>query len=282
MTAQSTPYKGIDAHQHFWRYHATEHAWITDEMQAIRKDFLPADLAPVLEQNGMNGCVAVQADQSERETDFLVTLATQHDFIKGVVGWVDLRADNIAGRLEHYKRYPVVKGFRHILQGEDPAFMLQPSFLRGIGRLREFGFTYDVLVYPHHLEAVLSLVQRFPEQPFVIDHLAKPLIKQNIIDDWSDAMRAIAQHPNVFCKVSGMVTEADWHNWKKEDLYPYLDVVTEAFGTNRLLYGSDWPVCLVAASYESMMEPVREYYASFTTEEQENIFGNNAIQFYHL
>jgi L-fuconolactonase len=272
----------IDAHQHFWRYHPTTHEWIGDEMSLIRKDFLPADLAPVLLENKVDGCIAVQADQSEKETGFLTTLAKENDFIKGVVGWIDLRADNISERLAFYKQETLVKGFRHILQGEAPAFMLQPDFLQGISLLKDFGFTYDVLIFPRHLEATLELVKKNPEQVFVIDHIAKPDIKKNVITDWSKGMKAIAQYPNVHCKISGMVSEADWQNWKEEDLYPYLDVVTKAFGTNRLLYGSDWPVCLVAASYEQVMAPVKKYFSAFTQTEQEKIFGRNAVDLYHL
>jgi L-fuconolactonase len=272
----------IDAHQHFWKYDPVVHGWISDEMSVIRKDFLPADLLPVLQQHHIDACVAVQADQSEKETDFLIALANDNAFIKGVVGWVDLQSENSKVRLAHYAQYPVVKGFRHILQGEDPSFMLQPRFLRGIAALKEFGFTYDILIYPKHLEASLQLVKQFPEQAFVIDHMAKPTIKDGLLDDWAKGMQALAQYPNVFCKISGMVTEADWKDWKKEQLFPYLDVITKAFGVKRLLYGSDWPVCLVAASYEQMLTPVREYFSAFSAEEQVMLFGNNAINFYHL
>ena len=272
----------IDSHQHFWKYNPIAHSWINDEMSVIRKDFLPDDLLPILQQNNMAGCVAVQADQSEKETDFLIDLAVQNTFIKAIVGWVDLRSENIRERLAHYQQYPVLKGFRHILQGEEPSFMLQPDFLRGINALKDFGFTYDILVFPKHLSAAIELVQKFPEQPFVIDHIAKPLIKEGSIDEWKKGIQAIAQFPNVYCKVSGMVTEADWQNWTKEDFIPYLDTVTESFGINRLMYGSDWPVCLVAASYEKMISIVQDYYSSFSTSEQQLIMGGNAARFYHL
>lgn len=272
----------IDAHQHFWKYHPDTHHWISDEMAVIRKDFLPADLAPVLKQHGVDGCIAVQADQSEAETDFLVSLANENDWIKGVVGWVDLCADNIRERLQYYCQFPVVKGFRHILQAEDPAFMLKPEFLRGIGALQEYGFAYDILVYPRHLPAVQQLVKQFPDQRFVIDHIAKPAISKGVMEEWVKNIQAIAIFPNLYCKVSGMVTEANWSCWKKEDLYPYLDMVTESFGADRLLYGSDWPVCLLAASYERMMEPVKEYYSNFSATEQAALFGGNAAAFYHV
>ncbi len=274
--------QAIDAHQHFWQYHPDKHSWISEDMALIRKDFLPADLEPLLEQNQVSGCIAVQADQTDSETDFLVALAQQHGFIKGVVGWVDLLAKNITEKLALYQSQNIIKGFRHILQGESPAFMLQPDFLRGIEQLQSFGFTYDILIYPQHLPAALQLVQQFPEQAFVIDHMAKPDIKNGLLEEWKTGMQALARYPNVQCKISGMVTEADWKNWKSKDLFPYLDVVTEAFGTNRLLYGSDWPVCLVAASYANMLSPVIEYYSRFTQTEQERIFAKNAIEFYHL
>ncbi len=274
--------QGIDAHQHFWQYHPDKHSWINEDMAVIRKDFLPADLEPLLTQHQISGCVAVQADQTNAETDFLVTLAQQHDFIKGVVGWVDLRANDIAEKLAQYQSQKIIKGFRHILQGEDPGFMLHPDFLRGISLLQSFGFTYDILIYPKHLPATLQLVQQFPKQAFVIDHIAKPDIKNGLLEEWKTGMQAMARYPNVYCKISGMVTEADWNTWQKQDLFPYLDVVTEAFGINRLLYGSDWPVCLVAASYANMMAPVKAYYSRFTIAEQERVFAKNAIEFYHL
>ncbi len=272
----------IDAHQHFWHYHPAKHEWIDDEMAAIRRDFLPEDLAPILEQNGIAGCVAVQADQTAAETDFLISLSQKHSFIRGVVGWVDLRAEDIYKQLSHYKSFNVLKGFRHVLQGEAPEFMLQPNFKNGIAQLKDFGFTYDLLLFPQHLKAALELVQENPQQAFVIDHIAKPLIKAGIIGDWEKDIKAIAKHENVYCKVSGMVTEADYKNWKKEGFTPYLDIVTEAFGTNRIMYGSDWPVCLVAATYEEMLSIVKNYYAGFSHTEQADIFGKNAIKFYNL
>lgn len=274
--------KRIDSHQHFWNYTPAVHEWINEEMQVIRKDFLPETLHPILIENGFEGSVAVQADQNEEETNFLIMLAGKNSFIKGVVGWVDLKANNILERLAHFYQFPIVKGFRHILQGEDPTFMLQPDFLHGIAALKNFEFTYDLLLYPRHLQNAIQLVKKNPEQMFVIDHLAKPNIKEGYINEWKKDMQTIAQFPNVFCKVSGMVTESDWNNWNKESLFPYLDVVTESFGVNRLLFGSDWPVCLVAASFEKMISPISEYYGGFTQENREAIFGENATQFYHL
>jgi L-fuconolactonase len=272
----------IDSHQHFWQYEPVKHSWIDDNMAVIRKDFLPADLAPLLQENNISGCIAVQADQTEAETDFLLSLLNENNFIKGIVGWVNLRAENIKERLAHYKQFKPIKGFRHILQGEDPSFMLQPDFIRGIAALKEFGFTYDILIFPQHLFAANELVKQFPEQKFVIDHIAKPYIKAGLIEDWKNDMEKIAQYENIYCKISGMVTEADYKLWKAADFTAYLDVVVEAFGTKRIMYGSDWPVCLVAASYNEMINIVKEYFASFSATEQEDVFGNNVAAFYNL
>lgn len=272
----------IDAHQHFWHYNAEKHSWIDDEMAVIRKDFLPQDLQPVYAENNVHGCVAVQADQTETETNFLIDLANQNTFIKGVVGWVDLRADNIEERLAYYKQYAIVKGFRLVLQGEEPAFMLQPNFLRGIAALKQFDFRYDILIFPKHLQAAIELVKQNPNQLFIIDHIAKPYIKAGLIDEWRKDMQAISQFENVYCKVSGMVTEADYKSWQPENFTPYLDTVVEAFGTKRILFGSDWPVCLVAASYNKMKAIVVNYFSGFSISEQSDFFSNNAQQFYKL
>ncbi len=272
----------IDTHQHFWKYDPVNYSWINDEMQVIRKDFLPGDLAVVLNENKVQGCVAVQADQTEEETDWLLQLAAKNDFIKGVVGWVDLRSSNIEERLQHYQQYKKLKGFRHVLQGEEPSFMLQQGFLNGISKLNRFSFAYDVLIFPQHLSAALELVTKFPEQRFVVDHVAKPYIKDGKIDEWKTGMQQLAQHSNVYCKISGMVTEADWKNWTADQLKPYIDVVVESFGINRIMYGSDWPVCLVASSYNKWIETVQNYFSSYTEEEQEKIFCSNAIKFYQL
>lgn len=272
----------IDSHQHFWHYDLEKHSWINDEMAVIRKSFLPADLAPIIKSNGVIGTVAVQADQTEAETDFLLKLADEYDFIKGVVGWVDLRANNIDERLPYYAQFKNIKGFRHILQGEDPSFMLQPSFLNGIASLNAYNFTYDILIFPHHLEAALQLVKQFPNQPFVIDHIAKPYIKAGQIDEWAKGMKALSEHENIYCKVSGMVTEADYKKWQPAHFTPYLDVVVEAFGMKRLMFGSDWPVCEVAASYGQLIGIVEDYFANFSLTEKNQFFNQNASNFYNL
>ena len=279
--------KIIDSHQHFWKYDPVNYSWINDDMQVIRRDFLPGDLAVVLNENKVEGCIAVQADQTEEETDWLILLAAKNDFIQGIVGWVDLRSDKIEERLRHYLQFTKVKGFRHVLQGEEPSFMLQKDFLNGISKLDEFGFAYDILIFPHHLDAALQLVEQFPQQRFVIDHVAKPYIKDGKIDDpiaigWKAGMEKLAQHPYVYCKISGMVTEADWHNWTAEQLKPYLDVVVESFGIDRIMFGSDWPVCLVASSYSKWLQTIQNYFESFSKEDQEKVFSGNATRFYNL
>lgn len=273
----------IDAHQHFWQYDPVRDAWIDKSMQVIRRDFYPEDLAPVLAENGVHGCVAVQADQSADETAFLLALADKHDFIKGVVGWADLRAANISEQLEQYAAHPKLKGFRHIVQGEpDNRFILGEHFCRGIKALQQHQFTYDILVYPKQLPAVEEFVQRFPEQALIIDHLAKPGIKAGELDAWAAHMRRIAQSPNVYCKLSGMVTEADWQQWEPAHFRPFMEVALEAFGANRLVYGSDWPVCLVAAKYREVKELVTDFISTLSTSEQQQIMGGNAHSFYHL
>lgn len=273
----------IDAHQHFWIYDGEKHPWITDDKSVLKRNFLPADLGPVLEEAGLNGCVAVQAAQSEEENEFLLSLAAKNAFIKGIVGWVDLRSDGVEERLRHYSPFPLVKGFRHVIHDEpDPGFMLQPAFLNGIALLKKFGFTYDVLIFHHHLRSAAELVARFPEQPFVIDHIAKPDVKGRQMAGWKKDIEAVAQYPNVHCKISGMVTEGDWKGWKKEDFFPYLDVIATAFGADRIMYGSDWPVCQLAASYNQQLSLVQDYFSSVGETENEKIFGGNAIKFYNL
>ena len=273
----------IDAHQHFWKFDPVRDSWITDDMAVIKKDFMPGDLHLLLQQNGFDGCIAVQAHQSEEQTNFLIGLANEFSFIKGVVGWVDLQAENVNERLDYFKQFPVVKGFRHVLQGEPQRdLMLSPKFINGIGALEPFGYTYDILIFPDQLNYSEKLVAQFPGQKFVIDHLAKPYIANKEIKEWEQDMQAMSKHPNVWCKLSGMVTEADWKAWKKDDFKPYMDVIVEAFGVDKIMFGSDWPVCLVAASYTEMMEIVKDYFSSFSIEEQRKVFGGNAAEFYNL
>jgi L-fuconolactonase len=273
----------IDAHQHFWHFDPVRDSWITPEMAAIRRDFLPPDLRPSLQQHGLDGCVAVQASQSEAETNWLLELAAAHDFIKGVVGWVDLQAENIQERLAYYSQFEKLKGFRHVLQGEaDRALLLRPAFKRGLSALYAHRFTYDLLILPDQLKYAAELANGFDRQQFVLDHIAKPLIKAGEIEPWRRDLRALAAHDNVLCKVSGLVTEADWQHWQPQDFWPYLDVVFEAFGPTRVLFGSDWPVCNVAGGYDCMYTLVADYVARLSASEQAQFWGGNAVRFYGL
>lgn len=274
----------IDAHQHYWQFDPVRDSWITEDMSAIRRDFMPADLLLILQRNGIDGSVAVQTCQTEDDNHFMLQLARENDFIKGVVGWVDLRAENIEERLAYYRdNHPKLKGFRHVLQAEpDEQFMLAKDFKRGIYFLNDYGFTYDILIYPNHLKHATTLAAEFPDQKFVVDHLAKPSIKANEIDDWERDIRALAGQQNVYCKISGMLTEADWYNWRTDDFTPYLDVVLSAFGIGRLMYGSDWPVCVVAGGYNRALEILQLYTSRLSPQEQEQFFGGNAISFYGL
>jgi L-fuconolactonase len=273
----------IDAHQHFWHYDAVEYGWIDDAMTALRRDLLPPDLKPLLAQSGFDGCVAVQARQSLEETGWLLSLAAKNDFIHGVVGWVDLRSAQLADQVREFTQSPKLVGVRHIVQAEpDDDFMLRPDFRRGIAQLADFGLAYDILVYPRQLRAAVKLVSQFPGQRFVLDHIAKPLIAQAALEPWNTDIRALAQFPNVWCKVSGMVTEARWTGWRPQDFHPYLDVVFEAFGPERIMIGSDWPVCTVAADYPSTMRIVTDYIAPLSQEHQAAILGGNCASFYRL
>ncbi|WP_143305328.1 amidohydrolase family protein [Chitinophaga vietnamensis] len=273
----------IDAHQHFWKFDPVRDAWIDDSMQVIRNDFFPEHLQPVLEANGVDGCVAVQADQSEQETAFLLGLAEQYPFIKGVVGWTDLRAPNLREQLAHYATFPKLKGFRHIVQAEpDINFLLREDFCRGVLALSQYDFTYDILVYPKQLGAVEHFVKKFPGLRLVVDHLAKPYFKTGDITAWAQHIRKIAQSPNVYCKLSGLVTEADWQQWEAAHFEPFLDVALEAFGPDRLMFGSDWPVCLLAAEYHEVKALVTDYINKLSPSEKNKIMGGNAISFYHL
>jgi L-fuconolactonase len=273
----------IDSHQHFWKYNPQQHDWITDDMKVIQGDFLPSDLLPILQAHNIEGCVSVQADQTEKETNFLLELANENEFIKGVVGWFDLRADDVYERLEHYSQFKKLKGFRHVVQGEsDSEFMLRPKFKNGIIELGMYDFTYDILIYHYQLEQAIQFVKQHPEQKFVLDHIGKPDIKSGEFFEWQTNIKKLALHQNVYCKVSGMVTENEWRDWKISDFKVYLDSVVKAFGTERLMYGSDFPVCTLAATYGEQLNIVKEYFSAFTSLEKKKIMGDNAIKFYNL
>ncbi|RZS98129.1 amidohydrolase family protein [Cecembia calidifontis] len=272
----------IDAHQHFWNFDPVRDSWIDDSMKVIQRDFSPEDLLPELRSKRIDGCIAVQADQSPQETQYLLGLSHQHPYIKKVVGWVDLSAPDIESQLERYQAEKNLAGFRKILQALPPSAMEEEAFLQGISLLSKYHFTYDILIFPKHLPAALEFVKKFPNQAFIIDHLAKPAIKSGEFEHWSKGIKELSEIPNLYCKVSGMVTEADWKKWKKEDFIPYLDHITDCFGTERLVYGSDWPVCLVAASYAQVFDLAWEYFQPFSEDEKAAIFGDNACEFYGI
>lgn len=272
----------IDSHQHFWIFDPVRDSWIDESMQRIQRDFLPEDLFLALNKNQFEGCVAVQADQTEAQTHFLLDLAKQNDFIKGVVGWVDLLDKNISERLEFFSDEKKLKGFRHVVQGEADDFMLRPDFRNGIEALKAFDYTYDILIFHRQLPAAIDLANRFPNQAFVLDHIAKPDIKSGDIQSWKKNIAELAKTENVMCKISGMVTEANWKTWTADDLKPYLDVVFENFTPNRLLFGSDWPVCLVASEYDLLVKTLEDYMAQLPIEQQEMIWSGNAKKFYKL
>jgi L-fuconolactonase len=273
----------IDAHQHFWNYNPDEYGWIDESMSCLRRDFLLADLKPELDRAGFEAAIAVQARQTLQETKWLLKLAEASPFMAGVVGWVDLQSPDLRAQLEGLARNPKLLGVRHIVQSEpDDGFLLQPEFLRGIRALAEFDLTYDILIYARHLPVAAEFVRHFPQQFFVLDHLAKPLIKSGGLHPWSSDIRELAKFPNVFCKLSGLVTEADWKTWKPEHIAPYLDVALECFGPERLMIGSDWPVCMVAGSYSRVMNVVMEYFSSYPGRVQNAILGGTAEKFWKL
>jgi len=273
----------IDAHQHFWRYNADEFGWIDDSMSSLRRDFGPDDLKLELERAGFQGSIAVQARQSLEETRWLLELAEDSPLILGVVGWVDLCSPDVRLQLQTFAGNPKLVGIRHVVQSEpDERFLLLPEFLRGISLLEEFDLAYDILIYPQHLPVAVEFVRHFPRQRFVLDHLAKPLIKSASIHPWEAGIRELAKFPNVCSKLSGMVTEADWQNWRPEDLKPYLDIALDNFGPERLMIGSDWPVCTVAASYKQTMSVVLDYLYKYPVNVQDAVLGGNAQRFWKL
>ena len=273
----------IDAHQHFWRYDAAQYGWIDDAMAALRRDFLPEDLAPMIERAGFAACVAVQARQTVEETRWLLALADAYPFIAGVVGWIDLQSVRVRADLEAVARHPKLVGIRHIAQAEpDDRFLVRPAFVAGLARLEEFDLAYDILIYSRHLRVASELAARLPRQRFVLDHLAKPDIRGRAIDEWARDLRALAAHPNVCAKLSGLVTEADWTRWTAADIRPVLDVAFDCFGPERLMVGSDWPVCMVAGDYGRTMSVVIDYVAVRPAHERDAVLGGNAQRFWKL
>jgi L-fuconolactonase len=272
----------VDTHVHFWHYDAEQDGWITDDMDVLQQDFLPRDVFPTLNRNGFDKCVAVQVRQTEVETHFLVELAKKYEMINGVVGWVDLQKDDIEDRLRYFSQYPLIKGWRHIVQSEPDDFLLREDFQRGIRALQPYNYTYDILIYHHQLRPAIEFASKFPGHKLVIDHCAKPDIAKGEIADWKKNIREIAALPNVYCKVSGLFTEAKPKQWKAGDFYPYLDTVVESFGTDRLMFGSDWPVILLSGIYVQWSSLLTKYLENFKAEEKEKIFGQNAVRFYNL
>jgi len=273
----------VDSHQHFWNYQPQRDSWIDDSMAVLRRDFTPDDLISELTKNGVSHCVAVQADPSEKESQFLLDLADTHEFIAGVVGWVDLCAPNAGERLAHFAQRPKFKGVRHLIQSEpDPNFMLRPDFRRGIEALAPLGLTYDLLIKPHQFKAAIDLVHAFPDQPFVLDHLGKPGYSQGLDSQWASDLNGLSRHPNVYAKLSGLVTESEGFRFIRAQFDPVLETALEAFGAHRLLFGSDWPVCLLAAPYEAVLEIIEYFISKLTPNEQSAIMATNAQTFYRL
>jgi len=274
----------IDSHQHFWEFDKVlDKSWISDSMSVLRQDFSPTQVQPLMLEKGIEGCVAVQADQTEDETHYLLDLANKYSIIKGVVGWVDFRAPNIDERLEYFSGFKALKGFRHIVQAEkEDDFLLRKDFCDGISLLKKYNFTYDILIYPKHLKHAIKFVERFPDQKFVIDHIAKPFIKDQIIKEWKEELEVFGKYKNVYCKMAGLVTEADWDNWKFEDFSSYVSITLDIFGTDRVMFGSDWPVCLPSASYSQVCEIIEKNTSFLNSEEKEKLWGLNCSNFYGL
>jgi L-fuconolactonase len=272
----------IDSHIHFWKFDKKRDSWITDNMKILRQDYLPEHLSLSLKRNEVEGCVAVQADQSELETHFLVELSKTHPEIKGVVGWIDLQNENIEERLRYFSQYSIIKGWRHIVQSEPDDFLLNKKFQNGISSISAHGYTYDILIYHHQLKPALEFVSKFPEQKFALDHCGKPDIGNKKLDEWKVLIKEMADNPNVCCKLSGLLTETKWKEWSAADFYPYLDTVFDAFGVNRLMFGSDWPVILLSGIYVQWKSLLEKYMENFTEDDRLKVFGLNAIQFYNL
>ncbi len=270
----------IDAHLHFWKYDGAQYNWMDERHTGIMRDFLPQDLEPLLRDNGFAGCIAVQARQSLEETRWLLELSQKHPIIKGVVGWVDLCSDQIEEQLQHFAKEKMLKGVRHVVHDEpDDLFMFRDDFRQGVSLLEKYKLTYDLLLFPKHISAAIELVREFPQQRFVLNHIAKPNIAQGSIQPWKDDLYTLAQSANVCCKLSGMVTEAQLNNWQASDFKPYLDIVFDAFGPDRLMIGSDWPVCTISGNYSSVMEIVIRYLDQYPVTIQEKVLGLNCMNF---
>ncbi|MFC2112325.1 amidohydrolase family protein [Bacteroidota bacterium] len=273
----------IDAHHHLWKFNTEDYGWMDESMSILRQDYQPNDLEQHLSEANVKGTVVVQARQKLEETTWLLELADKYSFIMGVVGWLDLQSDKLDEQLEKFTGNPKLVGVRHVIHDEpDDDFMLRPAFTKGIEKLAQYNLTYDLLLFPKHLTRAVELVSMFPDQNFVLDHISKPFIKAGILDPWREDLGSLAAQPNVWCKISGLVTEADMQKWKQKDFIPYLDTVVEAFGTGRIMLGSDWPVCRLAGEYGRVMEIGKSYFRNFDEEDKRKIFSENAISFYNL
>ena len=273
----------IDTHHHLWKFNTKDYGWMDGSMEILKRDYLPADLEEELKRAGISGTIAIQARQTVDETRWLLGMADNYPFIKGVVGWVDLCSPDLGIQLEQFADHPKLVGIRHVIHDEpDDGFMLSPAFVKGIEMLEDYNLVYDLLLFPKHLERAIELVSMFPDQRFVLDHISKPFIKSGILQPWKDDIEALAAQPNVWCKISGMVTEADHQAWKHVDFVPYMKVVCEAFGTDRIMLGSDWPVCRLAGEYKEVMEIPMLFFNNLSSTEKENIYCNNAIHTYQL
>jgi L-fuconolactonase len=273
----------IDAHHHFWKYNPAEFGWIDDSMKMIRRDFLPEHLRSEIAASGIDGVISVQARQTIEETRWLLEFAAQNDFIKGVVGWVELVSPDVRKDLARFAANKKLKAVRHVVQGEpDDHFILRADFNRGISALREFDLCYDILIFERHLPQTIEFVDRHPNQIFILDHIAKPKIKANELSPWRENLRELAKRQNVFCKISGMVTEADFKSWTEARLRAYFDVALEAFTPRRLMFGSDWPVCLAACGYARWFRLVADWIKKLSPNEQARVLGGTAIEAYKL
>jgi L-fuconolactonase len=279
----TTMIERIDAHHHLWSYSKKEYGWIDRKMTSIARDFLPQDLEKVLTSSGMQGSIAVQARQTLEETQSLLSFAQEFPVIRGVVGWAPIARPEFPQVLERFHHFEKLKGFRHVVQDEpDDAFLLRPDFNAGIALFKRYGLVYDILIFERQLPAAISFVDRHPAQVFVLDHIAKPRIRDRVLEPWRTNIRELARRENVFCKLSGMVTEAEWAKWRPSDLEPYFDVVLNAFGPKRLLAGSDWPVCLLATAYQTWFSTLGEFLSSLSSTDQERILGGVASEVYSL
>jgi L-fuconolactonase len=272
----------IDSHVHFWKFDPIRDAWITKDMKVIRKDFLPEDFSLYLNENSIDGCIAVQADQSDEETEFLVNLAKENPFIKGIVGWIDLTSEKLEESLQNYHSEKLIKGFRHIAEGEEIGFLLQKNVLNGIATLHQYGYTFDILLRQDQLSDAVKLSEKLSDQPFILDHCGKPDLKTNDLKDWKSNISELAQNPNIYCKISGLLTQGNWNTIDEKSIFEILDFIFSQFGIKRVVFGSDWPVMLLGGNYALWLELISKYVSQFSKEEQQLFFSGNAVEFYKL